>query len=349
MANQNLREKLCLSWNEHQSTMMSTLKTLFEKDDGTKDVTLVSEDGEQIRSHRFILTSTSGFFSGLFSRHQHHRDPVVFLTNIRAAELRSVLEFMYLGQVFLHQDALDTFMFAADKLQVRGLADPEQPQPPDVARVDPKMAAGKTVQYDYQKPQATPSKMVTVRTDLKSTSGAGDSNSNKTSVFDPIDLMQQQSKILMDPIQEIVDQYNIKQEVFQQEEEDLFSLALDDLDIPTGPVLENNAVVGDRVTTSDDASGVLDPMSFQYLDWNRGIETECEVSCADTSSSAVVPVARMYSCEKCDYKSAKLFNVKKHTAAVHDGVRYPCKFCDYSATETGHLRKHMRTKHRGEM
>ena len=349
MANQNLREKLCLSWNEHQSTMMSTLKTLFEKDDGTKDVTLVSEDGEQIRSHRFILTSTSGFFCQLFSRHQHHRDPVVFLTNIRAAELRSVLEFMYLGQVFLHQDALDTFMFAADKLQVRGLADPEQPQPPDVARVDPKMAAGKTVQYDYQKPQATPSKMVTVRTDLKSTTGAGDSNSNKTSVFDPIDLMQQQSKILMDPIQEIVDQYNIKQEVFQQEEEDLFSLALDDLDIPTGPVLENNAAVEDRVTTSDDASGVLDPMSFQYLDWNRGIETECEVSCADTSSSAVVPVARMYSCEKCDYKSAKLFNVKKHTAAVHDGVRYPCKFCDYSATETGHLRKHMRTKHKGQM
>ena len=349
MANQNIRDKLCLSWNEHQSTMMSTLKTLFEKDDGTKDVTLVSEDGEQIRSHRFILTSTSGFFCQLFSRHQHHRDPVVFLTNIRAAELRSVLEFMYLGQVFLHQDALDTFMFAADKLQVRGLADPEQPQPPDVARVDPKMAAGKTVQYDYQKPQATPSKMVTVRTDLKSTSGAGDSNSNKTSVFDPIDLMQQQSKILMDPIQEIVDQYNIKQEVFQQEDEDLFSLALDDLDIPAVPVLENNAVVEDRVTTSDDASGVLDPMSFQYLDWNRGIETECEVSCADTSSSAVVPVARMYSCEKCDYKSAKLFNVKKHTAAVHDGVRYPCKFCDYSATETGHLRKHMRTKHRGEM
>ena len=153
MANQNLREKLCLSWNEHQSTMMSTLKTLFEKDDGTKDVILVSEDGEQIRCHRFILTSTSGFFSGLFSSHQHHRHPVVFLTNIRAAELRSVLEFMYLGQVFLHQDALDTFMFAADKLQVRGLADPassgeEQLQPPPQLRANagsPKTAEEKRV------------------------------------------------------------------------------------------------------------------------------------------------------------------------------------------------------------
>ena len=52
-----------------------------------------------------------------------------------------------------------------------------------------------------------------------------------------------------------------------------------------------------------------------------------------------------HECGQCDYKSTKLFNVKKHRAAVHEGVRYPCDQCDYKATETGHLKKHIRSRH----
>merc|ERR1712142_881548 len=57
-----------------------------------------------------------------------------------------------------------------------------------------------------------------------------------------------------------------------------------------------------------------------------------------------IPIS-FYYCGKCDYKSNKQFNVKKHMMAIHDGVRYPCDLCDYRATETGHLKKHKRTKH----
>ena len=52
-----------------------------------------------------------------------------------------------------------------------------------------------------------------------------------------------------------------------------------------------------------------------------------------------------YFCKKCSYKSSKQYNVKKHTLAIHDGVRYPCDQCDYKATETGHLKKHKRNRH----
>ena len=54
---------------------------------------------------------------------------------------------------------------------------------------------------------------------------------------------------------------------------------------------------------------------------------------------------QLYYCAKCAYKSNKQYNVKKHTMAIHDGIRYPCSHCDYKATETGHLKKHIKKYH----
>jgi len=54
---------------------------------------------------------------------------------------------------------------------------------------------------------------------------------------------------------------------------------------------------------------------------------------------------QLYCCEKCNYKSNRRYNVKKHNLSVHDGVRYPCNQCDFKATETGDLKKHQRRQH----
>ena len=79
------------------------------------------------------------------------------------------------------------------------------------------------------------------------------------------------------------------------------------------------------------------------LQWNAAVDSDLVVEGLPDSQVSCMQV--YHHCEKCDYKSTKMFNVKKHTAAIHDGVRYPCDLCDYKATETGHLKKHKRTRH----
>ena len=168
-------EKFCLSWSQFVPSMVTTLRNLHDNED-SKDVTLISDDGVEVKCHRFILKSNSGFFNKLFSKGSHHKDPIVYLTHICARDLKDILKFMYLGQVFLEQESLNSFMFAASKLMVQGLSEFQHVAPAEVEKPQEDI-----VNYDYQKPQQSP----TVKQATSSDKGV---------VFDPIDAIQQQSK-----------------------------------------------------------------------------------------------------------------------------------------------------------
>ena len=51
-------EKLCLKWNDFQNNMNTAVESLRGNSDFT-DVTLVSEDGQQVAAHKVILTNTN--------------------------------------------------------------------------------------------------------------------------------------------------------------------------------------------------------------------------------------------------------------------------------------------------
>ena len=53
----------------------------------------------------------------------------------------------------------------------------------------------------------------------------------------------------------------------------------------------------------------------------------------------------LYSCNMCDYKSNKSTNVKRHTTAIHEGIRYQCDQCDYTASVIADVKKHKRNEH----
>ena len=54
-------EKLCLKWKNFQENLKSAFQGL-RNDQDFADVTLVSEDGTQIETHKVILASSSPFF-----------------------------------------------------------------------------------------------------------------------------------------------------------------------------------------------------------------------------------------------------------------------------------------------
>ena len=54
-------EKLCLQWNDFKENVNSAFASLREDNDFS-DVTLVSEDGQQVEAHRVILAASKSIF-----------------------------------------------------------------------------------------------------------------------------------------------------------------------------------------------------------------------------------------------------------------------------------------------
>ena len=109
-----------LQWGEFQENSASVFKNLHDEDD-FKDVTLVSDDEKQIDTHKFLLSSSSGFFKRMLSRNLQHRHPVIYLKGVSHLHLEAILKFIYLGQVQVQVEEIGGFLQTARDLDIKGL------------------------------------------------------------------------------------------------------------------------------------------------------------------------------------------------------------------------------------
>ncbi len=119
-------ENLCLRWNDFQSNMTESFRSL-RQDSDLFDVTLACNDGQDIRAHKVILATCSNLFKGIIKRLAGNPSPLVYLRGVKSTDLQLVLDFMYYGQVSVEQDRLDGFLAVAEDLQVKGLTQPSEP------------------------------------------------------------------------------------------------------------------------------------------------------------------------------------------------------------------------------
>ena len=111
-------EKFCLRWNDFETSISRAFKELREEKDFF-DVTLVCDDS-QIDAHKVILSACSPFFRTILIRNPHQH-PLLYLKGVKYSELLSVLNFMYMGEVNVAQEELNSFLSVAEELKVKGL------------------------------------------------------------------------------------------------------------------------------------------------------------------------------------------------------------------------------------
>ena len=80
------------------------------------DVTLACDD-EQLQAHKVILSACSPFFRTVLRRNRHEH-PLLYLKGVKYADLVSVLNFMYHGEVNVAQEELNSFLAVAEDLKV---------------------------------------------------------------------------------------------------------------------------------------------------------------------------------------------------------------------------------------
>ena len=122
----NSSEKFCLKWNNFPNNVAIHFREL-RKYNYYSDVTLVSEDNQQIEAHKVILTACSPFFSSLLKM-TNHSHPLIYMRGLKAKELAAIMDFIYHGEANIFQDDLEGFLALADELQLEGLATSENTQ-----------------------------------------------------------------------------------------------------------------------------------------------------------------------------------------------------------------------------
>ena len=110
--------KFVLSWDLHEQSRTSTLKSLWENEDFL-DVTIACDD-DQINAHKVILSAASPFFENILKRNPHSH-PLLYLRGTKKKDILSLLDFIYSGETQVPQEGLEDFMALANSLQVKGL------------------------------------------------------------------------------------------------------------------------------------------------------------------------------------------------------------------------------------
>ena len=89
------------------------------------DVTLVSEDNQQFKAHKVILSSGSSFFREMLGSNPHPH-PLIFMRGVDSVSLTSILQLMYLGEVEVEQESLEKFITLARELKLEDLQETER-------------------------------------------------------------------------------------------------------------------------------------------------------------------------------------------------------------------------------
>ncbi|RZF38324.1 hypothetical protein LSTR_LSTR012111 [Laodelphax striatellus] len=120
MSSTSSSQRFCLRWNNHQSNLLSVFDQLLH-DESFVDVTLAVE-GQLLKAHKMILSACSPYFQTLFVGHPD-KHPIVILKDVPYADMRSLLDFMYRGEVSVDQDRLTAFLKVAESLRIKGLTE----------------------------------------------------------------------------------------------------------------------------------------------------------------------------------------------------------------------------------
>ena len=109
-------QQYCLRWNNHSLNFISMFDHLL-KTEAFTDVTLAVSDGATIKCHKVVLAACSTYFQDLFLKNPCDH-PILILGDVQYHEIKSILEYMYKGEVNVAHEHLHSMLRIATFLKV---------------------------------------------------------------------------------------------------------------------------------------------------------------------------------------------------------------------------------------
>ncbi|XP_068618821.1 protein bric-a-brac 1-like isoform X2 [Battus philenor] len=115
-----MSQQYSLRWNNHQPNFISMFTTLLNTQT-LVDVTLAAE-GKHLQAHKVVLSACSTYFQALFVDNPS-RHPIVILKDVSYSDLRTMVDFMYYGEVNVTEEQLPQVLDTAKLLKIKGLTE----------------------------------------------------------------------------------------------------------------------------------------------------------------------------------------------------------------------------------
>ncbi|XP_077269078.1 uncharacterized protein LOC143901026 isoform X2 [Temnothorax americanus] len=110
---------LSFRWQSFPTHMVGSLDTCYEKQQFV-DLSLVCKDGTILKCHKMVLANSSSFFRRLLLANDHPH-PMIVLHDIEADDLKTLVNFMYCGEIQVVQSEVKRLLKLAEILEVTGL------------------------------------------------------------------------------------------------------------------------------------------------------------------------------------------------------------------------------------
>ena len=78
-------------------------------------------------AHKLVLSACSTFFRSIL-RKNVHSNPLLYLSGVSSTNIGFILDYVYHGEVQIHQEQLDSFLDAAQMLRISGLTSDKNSQ-----------------------------------------------------------------------------------------------------------------------------------------------------------------------------------------------------------------------------
>ena len=114
-------EQFNLYWNSYSDHLKEMMENLLNSKK-LADVTLVCNDKTKFKAHKFVLSAFSPVFQSIIDDLPYKEDSFIYLRGVEPQEMRSILQFMYLGQATFYQDRMNEFLNVAKSLEIKEIS-----------------------------------------------------------------------------------------------------------------------------------------------------------------------------------------------------------------------------------
>ena len=314
-------KEINFTWHQFDAHNNELFRTLFETKKFS-DVTLVSDDQQQIKAHKFILSASSSIFDDFLSNN-NAKSSLINLPGIRHHELELILQFIYLGRTKCFQDLSSDVMNVAKYLKIREF-EHEIESKTDIA-----------VDMNTFQP---------IETFLRTSKKIGTSLENNIQQIDTNFKKKTGSKLGSkniisndnneDPLIESTFEFGLKERILNGMNDD--------------PLCEFGSK---DIKNEDQLSESTDDIKFND-GYGEPIKYFCEMCDRGYSKKFTllhhVKAAhggKRYPCRQCNFSASRTYHLNRHVSSKHEKVRYICQICNYKAIDSRKLKIHIEKKH----
>ena len=114
-----MSDTFSLKWNDFERNVSMTFD-LLRSEEEFFDVSLVTDDQKTMSAHRLVLSASSPYFKNVLTGNKHSH-PILCLMGVDSENLKTLLDYIYTGEVKVYEENLEKFLSISEKLQLEGL------------------------------------------------------------------------------------------------------------------------------------------------------------------------------------------------------------------------------------